>query len=365
MINMNKILYAGFALLLCASCSNDNDRDITSLPEAKISLQVKASGTNKKSPLKAGTKAGTDANELAGEAYINNITAFVFSEDGSQLLSSAPFYQETTPADGELTIPNIPARAAKARIVLVGNANGALSNITSYAGLEAALCQLSSQEQDNLTMSSRVIETEESLVAGDENYIGYESMGKNNINGISTPLELTRLDVVGIKTNFTRPELLGRTVTIESITVDNQKTASRFFSHDYWGAVVAAGNLGTSPSTPMELVVDNNTSLSEIAYRTYVMENDGSEQPTELLIKATISAKDPYQARTREFRAVINEKGLSAYGHNFVKRNYVYKISLVFDDESFKEDILYGTVRIVITVAEWNTEIIDIPAIDS
>ena len=93
MINMNKILYAGFALLLCASCSNDNDRDITSLPEAKISLQVKASGTNKKSPLKAGTKAGTDANELAGEAYINNITAFVFSEDGSQLLSSAPFYQ--------------------------------------------------------------------------------------------------------------------------------------------------------------------------------------------------------------------------------------------------------------------------------
>ena len=268
-----------------------------------------------------------------------------------------------------MTIPNIPARAAKARIVLVGNANGALSNITSYAGLEAALCQLSSQEQDNLTMSSRVIETEESLVAGDENYIGYESIGKNNINGISTPLELTRLaarlDVVGIKTNFTRPELLGRTVTIESITVDNQKTASRFFSHDYWGAVVTAGNLGTSPSTPMDLVVDNNTSLSEIAYRTYVMENDGSEQPTELLIKATISAKDPYQARTREFRAVINEKGLSAYGHTFVKRNYVYKISLVFDDESFKEDILYGTVRIVITVAEWNTEIIDIPAIDS
>ncbi len=217
MINMNKILYAGFALLLCASCSNDNDRDITSLPEAKISLQVKASGTNKKSPLKAITKAGTDANELAGEAYINNITAFVFNEDGSQLLSTTPYYQETTPADGELTIPNIPARAAKARIVLVGNANGTLkSNITSYAGLEAALCQLSSQEQDNLTMSSLVIETEESLVAGDENYIGYESMGKNNINGISTPLELTRLaarlDVVGIKTNFTRPELLGRTV---------------------------------------------------------------------------------------------------------------------------------------------------------
>lgn len=370
MMNMNKIVYAGLALLLCASCSNDNDLNISSLPEAKISLQVKASGTNKKSPLKAATKAGTDVNELPGEAYINNITVFVFNEDGSLLLSSVPYYQETTPADGELTIPNIPARAAKARIVLVGNAgSGALASITTYAGLEAALCQLSSQEQENLTMSSRVIETEESLVAGDENYIGYESMGENNINGISTPLELTRLaarlDVVGIKTNFTRPELQGRTVTIESITVDNQKTASRFFSHDYWGTVVVGGNLGTSATTAMDLVVDNNTSLSEIAYRSYVMENDGSEEPTELLIKATISAKDPYQARTREFRAVINEKGVSAYGHNFVKRNYVYKISLVFDDDSFKEDILYGTVRLVITVAEWNTEIIDIPAIDS
>lgn len=369
MMNINKILYAGFALLLCASCSNDNNQDISSLPEAKISLQVKASGTNKKTPLKTAIKAGTDENELTGEAYINNITAFVFSEDGSQLLSTAPYYQETTPANGELTIPNIPARATKARIVLVGNADGTLSNITSYASLEAALCQLSSQAQDNLTMSSQVIETKESLVAGDENYIGYESMGEKNINGISTPLELTRLaarlDVVGIKTNFTRPELLGRTVTIESITVDNRKTASRFFSHDYWGAVVAAGNLGTSPSTPMDLVVDNNTSLSEIAYRTYVMENDGSEQPTELLIKATISAKDPYQARTREFRAVINEKGLSAYGHNFVKRNYVYKIIISFNDDSFEEDELYASVDINIIVAEWDREIIDIPAIDN
>lgn len=368
MMKMNKIVYAGLALLLCASCSNDNDPNISSLPEAKISLQVKASGANKKNSLKAATKASTDANELPGEAYINNITAFVFSEDGSQLLSTAPYYQETTPANGELTIPNIPARAAKARIVLVGNADGTLNNITSYASLEAALCQLSSQVQDNLTMSSQVIETKESLVAGDENYIGYESMGDKNINGISTPLELTRLaarlDVVGIKTNFTRPELLGRTVTIESITVDNRKTASRFFSHDYWGAVVAAGNLGTSPSTPMDLVVDNNTSLSEIAYRTYVMENDGSEQPTELLIKATISAKDPYQARTREFRAVINEKGLSAYGHNFVKRNYVYKIIISFNDDSFEEEVLYGSVDINIVAAEWNSEVIDIPSVD-
>ena len=75
MINMNKILYAGFALLLCASCSNDNDRDITSLPEAKISLQVKASGTNKKSPLKAVTKAGTGQTVRITEEINTTMTA--------------------------------------------------------------------------------------------------------------------------------------------------------------------------------------------------------------------------------------------------------------------------------------------------
>ena len=114
----------------------------------------------------------------------------------------------------------------------------------------------------------------------------------------------------------------------------------------------------------MDLVVDNNTSLNEIAYRSYVMENDGSEEPTELLIKATISAKDPYQARTREFRAVINEKGLSAYGHNFVKRNYVYKIIISFNDDSFEEEVLYGSVNINIVAAEWNSEVINIPSVD-
>lgn len=372
MWNINNIVYAGIVLLLGVSCSNDNDRNIDSLPEARISLQVKASGTNKKSVAKvATTKATLDANELTGEAYINNITAFVFNEDGSQLLSSVPYYLETAPANGELTIPAIPAKAAKARIVLIGNAgSGTLSQINSYAGLEAALSRLSSQSQQNLAMSSRVIETEESLVAGNENYIGYSAMGDKNINKISTPLELTRLasrlDIVSLKTKFTRPELEGRTVKIESIAVANRKTASRFFSHDYWGPVVMSGNLDTSDATIMDLEVDNNTSLEEIAFRSYVMENDGTEQPTELLITATLSEKTPYLAETRVFRAVINEKGLSTFGHNYVKRNHVYKINLSFSDNSFEgEDVLYGSVDISVTVAEWNREIIDIPSIDN
>lgn len=368
MTHMKYIFYLGLALLMCAGCSKDDSGSVKSLPDAKITLQFKAAAANGKVP-KAVSKAGPDANELAGEANINNITAFVFNQDGSELLATPYYTDDINASDGIVTITNIPAKATMAQIILIANAGGnTFGSVATYSDLESMLCKLDDQSQTSLAMSTQVIETTKPLVVGDENYLGYTSMGENNINNISTPLELTRLaarlDVVGIKTKFTRPELVGRTVTIESIAVANQKTASRFFSHDYWGAVVAAGNLGTSPSTPMDLVVDNNTSLSEIAYRTYVMENDGSEQPTELLIKATISAKDPYQARTREFRAVINEKGLSAYGHNFVKRNYVYKIIISFNDDSFEEEELYGSVNINIVAAEWNSEVINIPSVD-
>lgn len=388
MIKMKNILYVGLALLLCASCTKDGGNDFRSLPDAKISLQLKASGANKK--VKAVTKASTETNELTGEAYINNITAFVFGGDNWDLVTTTPFYQDfqqTDPVDGVLTVLNIPAKVGRTRIVLVANAGSStLANINTYASLEAALCQLAAQEQDNLTMSSQVIETED-LVAGDENYIGYSSVDKN-LNDIDTPLELTRLaarlDIVSAKTNFTRPELDGRTVTIQSITVANQKTASRYFGWEYWAEVFAPDNLGTAAEAVLNLEVDNNTALSEIAYSKYVMENNGSEQPTELLITATLSGNDTYLAETRTFSAIINENGLEKYGHNFVKRNYVYKIALAFNNNSFKGDLQEEdpnppvdpnppidpdpepetpVIDIAISVAQWNTEVIDVPDI--
>lgn len=366
---MKYIFYLGLALLMCAGCSKDDSGSVKSLPDAKITLQFKAAAANGKVP-KAVSKAGPDANELAGEANINNITAFVFNQDGSELLATPYYTDDISASDGIVTITNIPAKATMAQIILIANAGGnTFGSVATYSDLESMLCKLDDQLQTSLAMSTQVIETTKPLVVGDENYLGYTSMGENNINNISTPLELTRLaarlDVVGIKTKFTRPELVGRTVTIESIAVANQKTASRYFSHNYWGAVGVDGNLETSETTVMDLVVDNNTTLNEIAFRSYVMENDGSEEPTELLIKATIRAKDPYQSRTREFRAVINEKGLSAHGHNFVKRNYVYKIALSFNDDSFEEEEIFGLVDITIMVAPWDTEEINIPDLDN
>lgn len=398
MQNMNKIFYAAIILLLCISCSKDNDRNIDALPEAKISLLLKASKTNKENAVKpTAAKAGTDANELAGEANINNITAFVFNQDGSELLATPYYTDNITASDGIVTIANIPAKAAMAQIILIANAgSNAFGSVATYSDLESVLCKLDDQSQTSLAMSTQVIETTKPLVVGDENYLGYTSMGENNINNISTPLELTRLaarlDVINVRTNFTAPEFRGRTVTIESISIANRKTASRYFSRDYWGEVMVADNLDNSETIAFNLEVNNETTLAEVLLSNYVMENDGSEAPTELLIKATLSARSPYQAETRVFGAVINERGSTAYGHNNIKRNYVYKIALSFGDNSFEgkqepvdpdptpdpdpdpepepepepdPDPVYGLVNLFLSVAEWNTETIDVPDLDN
>ena len=54
------------------------------------------------------------------------------------------------------------------------------------------MLDLSSQAQTNLTMSSQAIVTKSALT-GDDNYLGYEDLGDQNIDGISDPILLTRV----------------------------------------------------------------------------------------------------------------------------------------------------------------------------
>ena len=96
----------------------------------------------------------------------------------------------------------------RAQIVIVSNTpENSLAGVTSYSDFESKLAQLADQSQSNLVMSSPVITTQAPLVKGD-NYLGYASMGSENINGIAEPVEITRLaarlDLVNVKTDFTK-----------------------------------------------------------------------------------------------------------------------------------------------------------------
>lgn len=333
-MKLQHILVACFGMLVCASCSKDKQSgSIDSLPDAKITIQVGAS--------KAISKAA-DPETLPGEVNINNVAVLLFDETGTTLLGT-PVWQQITTTNGSATITDVPAKATKARIILLANTpEGAFQDVANYDDFQARLAQLSDQLQTHLTMSSQVIVTTRPLEEGD-NYLGYASMGNANINGISSPVEITRLaarlDLVSLGTRFAGSLLEGRTVRVNQVYIANQKTASHYFSAAYWGVVMAGGNLENSSVTNLNLQISDDVSVLNTPYRHYVMENDGSEQATQLVVQATLEAGGGYAEEAKWFTATINPNGLTqGYDHNFVKRNYIYRLFVTFGPNSFRGD---------------------------
>lgn len=351
LMKLKNIFLSTLAVLLCTACSKDEDTSSwKENADAKVSIVVKAAGRTQ-------SKANTnDVNELSGEAKVNSLAAFVFNQDGTELIGYG--WKNTAPDEGETSIVDVPAKAQLAQIVLISNiSENSLSDVKNYGELEARLSKLSDQSQDNLVMSSQVITTEKSLVA-DDNYLGYTSMGSENINGISQPLEITRLvarlDLVDAQTKFTKESLRNRMVRIEEVRILNENTASHYFSRGYWGAVMVTGNLSNSEPTTLNRVISNGYGFSDTPYIHYVMENDASEAPTTLQVRATLLATDTYAAQTKTFTAVINRNGLANnYNHNFIKRNYVYKLHISFGDNSFDEEEDNTTLDVKVQVVSW------------
>ena len=125
----------------------------------------------------------------------------------------------------------------------------------------------------------------------------------------------------------------GRTVRINSIYLANEKIASRFASTAYWGAVMADGNLADGPA----VTLGQNLPITTVPFRQYAMENTDSDNPTQIVINATLLASTGYQAETKAFAATINENGTIVRGdpHKYVKRNYIYRLNISFGPNSF------------------------------
>lgn len=337
-MKLKNILLAGLMVCSFVGCSKGNSDEqpeipIDQLPDAQLSIQVKASKTTR--------NRAVDPEELPGEANINNLSAVVFNEKGDALLG-APVWKEIGTTDGTATLLDIPVKATLAKIVILANTpQNAFSNVTSFADFQQRLAELSAQKQDNLTMSSWVINTTRELNAG-ENYIGYTLV--DNVNGINQPLELTRLaarlDLITVKTNFSNSPLRGRTVRVDRISVINQKTASRYFSSGYWGPVIVDGHYENSLLVESPINVAAGGIPTPVGTRHYVMENCTSQgtiqNPTELNITATLLATPEYGAITKTFVVAINTNGVAnKYDHNYVKRNYVYRLNVTFSGSSF------------------------------
>ena len=290
-MKLSNIFLSTLAVLLCCTaCSKDEESFKGKDADASLSIAVKAVGS-------AVTKGfhPNDENELAGEAKVNNLSVLVFDESGAQLIG---YGWQATNSEGEASILNVPAMTMRAQIVIVSNTpENSLAGVTSYSDFESKLAQLADQSQSNLVMSSPVITTQAPLVKGD-NYLGYASMGSENINGIAEPVEITRLaarlDLVNVKTDFTKTLLRNRTVRVEEVTILNQSTASRFFSF-----FLAATVSSKTKDIPTIKTASNDTTLlsksSAIPILTRISEVGSSLRSSQASAFPTITGYNIYR----------------------------------------------------------------------
>ena len=340
------LFLTGACLLACLACSKNEEPGIDPTADANLTITIKAAGGK--------TKAynPNDKNELQGEANINNLAVFVFSADGSQVFGTKWAQVQT---EYTATLTDVSAKSDYARIVIVGNIpQNVVNSVTSYGGLQSALVDLASQSQTNLTMSSRVIDTDKPLIAGD-NYLGYTSMGDDNVNGISSPIYLTRvasrIDLVSVDTKFAGTKLKNYSVRLEQVSVVNRKTQARYFSEDEWGAVEVNGNQDRSPVISLNTMINDINPLTETSYVTYVMENSDTTAPTSIQLRASLINASGDVVQTKTFSSPINLNGLNlGYGHNLIKRNYVYRLSVTFGENSFEGETF---LNVLVEVVDW------------
>lgn len=359
----NILLVSLAALLAMNSCKKDDVVNGTEGTEndARLNIDMLAS--------KAAGSDVADTEEQEGEAVVNNVAVVVFNATGTQLLST-PFQEKVSSTNNVISILNVPVQSTVARIVIVANCpDNAFADVTTYTDMQSRLAQLANQTINNLTMSSQVIVTDAALEAGD-NYLGFTSQGTENINGISEPLELTRLtariDLNNVKTTFTG-DMLGTSVRIDEISLENVKTASHFFSEDYWGVIMAEANLATTYPVTIsgsKKLISNGSPQTNLC-RVYVMENQDESTPTALVVKATLVNSSGIEiGEQRRFTSVINSKGTVLLGdaHKYVKRNYVYRLNVNFTNGSFND--LVGSMDVAVDVVAWSEVQQQHPVID-
>ena len=374
-MKLRNLFIAFLVVCACASCAKDAEKGPGTPTNKDAKLSVKYIAT------KADTGTSGDKNELPGEAEINNLTAFLFNETGTELFA---MQRQTARAGEELSgVDGIETSAFEnISFVLVANTpEGVLNDVNTLAELQAKLAELSSQKQDNLTMSSPVITTQDPLLLGD-NYIGYGE-GYDNLDNLDEPIVLTRItsriSLVGTKTKFAGTELEGRTVSIDSIYLTNAKSTSKYVSVQDWGSVEAgtafvydakaAGTAGIAAgSTPVDYLnatvakeVTDNSPADEILGSLYAFENTAASASTRLVLRVTLQADEYHDAETRFFSIPVKHNA-DGSGTEMIKRNYVYKIYATITDKTFSNDPSDATLDVKITVAQWgvvnqNTEV--------
>lgn len=353
------------------SCSGDDTHTPTPPEGQKATLSILSHVRSNETQVKA---EGGDPNALPGETRVHDLTAYVFSEDGTQLYG----YKRNEAPDENLEVSEIEINSTDTKIacVVIANLPAALAGeVADYHELNDRLSLLSSQTQTHLTFSTELMTPQEILEAGESYYIGFSD--KTNLDHRDTPALLTRIaarvEVNTIETRFAGTSLQGNTVRIDHITLANVKSESHLFSPGDWGAVeVASSHLVygagaleaasrfAAESTPVDyiggspddLTVNDERPILTPALQMYAFENTSTQTPTLLVVKATLLET----GESRIFTAVINVDGrINRYDHDLIKRNYIYRLHISFGKNSFDPAVPSddASMDIRVEVAGW------------
>ena len=135
----------------------------------------------------------------------------------------------------------------------------------------------------------------------------------------------------------------------DRVSLVNRKTQAHYFSEGEWGAVEVNSTKDNSPVVSLNKIINDANPLTGTNYISYVMENTDTAAPTSIQIRASMVNASGSVVQTKTFLSPINLNGVNlGYGHNLIKRNYVYRLWVTFGENSFDaETSLIVRVEIV------------------
>lgn len=324
------LLLVGFA-----SCSgNDEDDEILEPGMASLTLKLVPQGGY-------GTKAEDPAIKAwASESKVSSYVVLLFRNGGTPLV-----YPGKGTGDGSIETEAMPAGTVVSAYAFVNLSDKViedLGNVTDPTELAAFTESLDIQNTNNLTMASTTAAT---LTLAE---------GNNSLDVNITRL-VSRIQVSSIQTSFKISN--NYTVLINKLELANAKNTSLLYAA---GAAegedefepdfimvnqVKDGNI-VSNASPLKLTKQSEEAEGEgipIPYG-YVFENTNKDNPTQLLLTATLLDENSKEVSTKKFMVTINATGANP---QYVRRNYIYDLGLTFNDESFDMAALVVKVTVV------------------
>lgn len=350
------------ALMIGASCSDDNDQDNVENGKASLTVSIKGQPTVR--------SIGSSTTNPKVESIVSNFTVLVFNYNTGDLETSKSFTFAENKLTGEIADLSTGTRKRVVTLVNVPT-DMSLDAITAYSNLQNNLVSLQSQNSADL-------ETTGLFMSGETTDPVTLTTGDNKVE-IPVSRRVAKIVLKSVIVNATPAELtnfkLGE-VTVQKARVNGTPIgAVQPADNDvanYAGGIASPN--GATPNynltynfltealpDPGTYTPSTNIIPSEDQQRYfYVLPNDGANNNATLLTlagKYGVSASDAY------YPFVINgESGAGGTDGTFIQSNKIYEINVIISHpNSPSEDPNVvpskGTLEVTITPLDWETRI--------